>query len=111
MIGSKATYNPINLLYQYRVLITFCFLLFLFAKPLINNSVVTEDIKYELIETSDKENSSESESVGDLEDENPYFYSRNTNFQLNLYQSLSYHEIGQSFLNYNQDIQLPPPRV
>jgi len=93
------------------VVLPLCFLLFLLAKPLVHHSIVTEDIKYEYFETSEKENSSESETVADFEDENPYLYSRDINIQLNLNQSLSYYVIGQPFYNFNLDIQLPPPKV
>lgn len=111
MIVGKVIYNPVKLLYQYRVIITFCFLLFLIAKPIVHNSIVTENLKYELFENSEKENSSKIETLTDLDDESRYFYYNHFRVNLNKKPSFSNQLIGITFLNLYKDIKLPPPRV
>jgi len=111
MISKKATYQPINFSYQYGYLIAFCFVLFLIAKPVTHNLLVLEANEYELLDTSEKENTSENETVSDYEDEHTHFYFNVSNIQISKNQSHSNYIVGQLFLNFNLDIQLPPPRV
>jgi len=111
MIKNKATYNPYKLLFKYRYIVGFVFMLLLLAKPIMNIPLTLEESKYELVDTSEKENSSKSETVTDFEDENNYFYFYDFNNHLNIKRSLSYQLIDLSFLNFNIDIQIPPPRV
>ena len=107
----ESTYDPFSFVYKHRYVLVFSILLFFVAKPIVLNSIVVDEIKYELFDTSDKENSSESETVTEFEDENTYFYFNDFNVQLDKKHSLSYQLMGLSFLNFNKDIHLPPPRV
>ena len=78
-------------------------------KTVIQNSFNQSDIKYELADTSEKENSSENEI--DLEDENITYSIKKTGGTSNINQPQAYFISNQSFWNLNIDIQVPPPRI
>ncbi|MFK5878401.1 MAG: hypothetical protein QM478_02775 [Flavobacteriaceae bacterium] len=81
----------------------------LINKTVIHNSFNLTDIKHELADTSEKENSSENEI--DLEDENITYNIKKIGGTSNINQPLAYFISNQSFWNLNIDIQVPPPRI
>ena len=109
MILKNSTYSPITLIYQFRYLLSFCLLFLLLTKTVINKSFEFQEIKYELTDTSEKENSSENEI--DLEDENITYSIKKTGNTTDINQPQSYFLSNQSFWNLNIDIQVPPPRI
>jgi len=111
MIENSALNNPMKHLYQYKFIVAFVFMLFLFAKPILNIPLTYEESKYELDDTSEKENSSKNETLADFEDEINYFYFKGFNNYLNIKQSHTFQLMCLPYLNYNKDIHLPPPRV
>lgn len=111
MTITTTTYNPFNFIYQYRYILSFCFLLFLMLKPIIYNSIDQEVLVYELIDQTEKENTSESEIVLDVEGEKTFFYYKLNSLQSNIKHLLSSFELHQSILNFNLEIPFPPPRV
>ncbi len=78
-------------------------------KTAVQNSFDLLDIKYELADSSEKENSSENEI--DLEDKNITYKIKKISNTSNINQPLAYFISSQSFWNLNIDIHVPPPRV
>ncbi|MDC9722159.1 MAG: hypothetical protein PSN34_05225 [Urechidicola sp.] len=78
-------------------------------KTVVHNSFNQSDIKFELADTSEKENSSENEI--DSEDENITYNIKKIGNTTDINQSQSYFILIQSFWNLNIDIQVPPPRI
>lgn len=105
----NTTYSPITLIYKFRYLISFCLLFLLLTKTVINKSFEFQETKYELTDTSEKENSSESEI--EFEDENITYSIKNIKYATDINQPLAYFISKQSFWNLNIDIQVPPPRI
>ncbi|PHS62890.1 MAG: hypothetical protein COB12_09900 [Flavobacterium sp.] len=109
---SQSTYNPSFFKRNSKIIFVFGFLLMLMAKPIANIPLVLEDSKYELVDLSEKENSSKKENISESEKEHKIInviYEYLLVFELK--KQPSYFVIQPSFLNYKQDIQLPPPRV
>ena len=88
------------------------FLVLLFANPIVQITGVFENNKFELVDSSEKEEPAEQENVSELENEIKFLQSIDIfSFQKDIKKQSVYFIIQSSFLNYKQDIQLPPPRI
>jgi hypothetical protein len=108
MIINKTRYNPITLLNPYKMVMAFCLMTFLFAKPIPPG--LTE-IKYEFLDAQERENSSEQEIVSEYEDEIAHLnnYDMTPNL-LSMKQLAIRNPKHLSLSNFNPEVVLPPPR-
>lgn len=108
---NKTRYNPITLLNPYKMVMVFCLMTFLFAKPILAIPLGLTEIKFEFLDAQERENSSEQEIVSEYEDEiahlNNYDMTPNllSNKELVILNAQHW-----SLSNFNPDVVLPPPR-
>jgi len=109
---SQSTYNPSFFKRNRSIIFVFGFLLMLIAKPIANISWVLEDSIYELVDLWEKESFSKKENISESEE---VYEIINGMFKYSLVyehkKQPNYFVIQSFFLNYEQDIHLPPPRV
>ena len=78
---------------------------------LINISSINDGYSYELSDSLDGKNSTESETSSEFENEISDLYYGSFSFQFRTLQSLNYYLKWQSISNLFLEIHLPPPRV
>lgn len=112
MINQRNTYNAHEPLISFKNLIVFCLIMTLLSKPFVSIPMDIMETKYELLDSQEKENSSEKEIVLEFEDEhtNFYFFYKNS-YDTYLMKLLSHYLTHLSLLNFSPDISLPPPKV
>ncbi|MFK5981375.1 MAG: hypothetical protein QM499_00550 [Flavobacteriaceae bacterium] len=109
---NQSTYQLANFRNLKKVIFSSLFLVFLVTNPIVQLISVIEDVKYELVDASEKEETSKQETVSELENETKFLQINNAiSFQKALKKQISYFIVQPSFLTYKKDIQLPPPRV
>ncbi|PCI09415.1 MAG: hypothetical protein COB73_05640 [Flavobacteriaceae bacterium] len=104
------TYKFIDTNSIFKIVVAFCFLLFLISKPLLQRTIYADDLKVEIVDTTEKENSTSDNEI-DLEDETEDFLFQTPSFQRYGELVFLYYKQNNSFINYQLDINLPPPRV
>lgn len=106
------TYQSGNFRKLNKTIFAALFLVLIFANPIVQITGVFENSKYELVDTSEKEEPAEQENVSELENGTKFLQSNDAfSFQKETKKQSFYFIIQSSFLNYKQDIQLPPPRI
>jgi len=107
---AKLTYQYLDIQYVKRSFVACLFLVFLVASPIIQLTSAIENIKYELVDVSEKEESSKQETISEMENDKLFFQVLDgLSFQNNPPKSSLFHEAHSSYLNYHKDIHLPPP--
>jgi hypothetical protein len=109
---AKLTYQNLDIQCVKKSFIACLFLVFLGVNPIVQLASAVEDIKYELVDASEKEESSKQESISEMENDKLFFQVFDGfSFQNNPPKSSLFHEAHSSYLNYHKDIHLPPPRT
>ncbi len=107
---AKLTYQYLDTQCVKKSFVAYLFLVFLVASPIIQLTSAIENIKYELVDTSEKEESSKQETISEMEKDKLFFQVLDGfSFQNNYTKSSLFHEAHSSYLNYHKDIHLPPP--
>ena len=111
MIKEISTYNnTLRNSFFLRNLIAYIFLLFVLIKPVVTFATIFEEVKHELSNSFDKNNTEEKKEMNELDDE-LFYDSYRTHKTAVLKQSLLYAILNNDNLTRCLKIQLPPPKL
>jgi len=109
---NNITYHLTNFQNLKKIAYACLFFVLLAANPIVRITNAIQDVTYELVDASEKEENSKQETVSELDNETKFLQTSNAiSFQKELIKQTSCFMTQSSFLSYKQDIQLPPPRV
>ncbi len=105
-----STYIITNIQHIKKTVIASLFLVFLVASPALQVSSAFKNIKLEIVDISEKEESSKQENISEIEKDKLILQILDgLSVQTNYLKSSLFYEAHSSYLNYHKDIHLPPP--